>query len=480
MKAKSSLLFCLLFLLLSLHSCVLYPKYQRTIDGLPEDWRIESDHTSTIANFNWWQEFNDPVLNELICEALEYNKDLKAAAARVDEFYASYGIARSYLLPELTGSGYFQRQNFSLESFNIDGLSPNQIIRTMNTYNVYLNLSYELDLFGRIRSLSDASLHDYLSQIDARRGVILSLVTSVAKAYIELRLFDKQLKVSQDTYKSRMASYELAVLRFEEGLTSELEVKQAASEVDVALSQVKQLEIQIPQQENLLSILIGKNPQAIPRGKTLDTLVRPKSVPAGLPSELLEQRPDIMQAEQQLIAANARIGEARAQFFPLLQLTGSYGNISLELSSLFTGGSTQWNYMLSFLQPLFNANRLTYQVDVAQMRTLQALYEYQKTVQNAFREVNDALIGHEKTLELIDVQEKRVETLQEYLELALLQYDNGQTDYLNVLDAERNLFAAQLDLAQAQGDGFITFINLYGALGGGWVIAADCAQISCH
>lgn len=479
MKSKSNILFCLLFLLLSLHSCVLYPRYQRTIDGLPENWRVESDHTSTIANFNWWQEFNDPVLNELICEALEYNKDLRIAIARVYEFYASYGIARSYLLPELTGSGYFQKQEFSLESFNIDGLSPNQILRTMNTYNVYLNLSYELDLFGRIRSLSDAALHDYLSQIDARRGVILTLVTSVAKAYIELRLFDKQLKIAQDTYTSRVASYELAILRFEGGLTSELEVKQAASEVDAALAQVKQLEIQIPQQENLLSILIGKNPQAIPRGQTLDTLVRPKNIPAGLPSELLEQRPDIMQAEQQLLAANARIGEARAQFFPLVQLTGSYGNISLELSSLFTGGSTQWNYMLSFLQPLFNANRLTYQVDVAEMRKLQALYEYQKTVQNAFREVNDALIGHKKTLELIEVQEKRVKTLQEYLELARLQYDNGQTDYLSVLDAERNLFSAQLDLAQTQGDAFITLVNLYGALGGGWVVAADRAQISC-
>ncbi|KAF3363020.1 Outer membrane protein OprM [Chlamydiales bacterium STE3] len=478
MRKKFNQSIALVFLLLSLHSCVLYPRYQRTIDGLPESWRVESATTSIIANFNWWQQFDDPVLNVLICEALEYNKDLRIAIARVYEFYAAYGIAQSALLPELTGSGYFQRQELSLESLGANGLTPAQILRTYNTYNVFLNLNYELDFFGRIRSLTDAALHDYLSQIDARRSVILTLITSLAKAYIQLRQFDMQLQISQETYQSRLDSYELAVLRFEGGLTSEIEVKQAQSEVDVALTQVKQLEIQIPQQENLISILVGKNPQSITRGRTLDSLALPGTIPAGIPSEILEQRPDIMQAEQQLLAANARIGEARAQFFPLLKLTGSYGSISLELSKLFTDGAAQWNYMLSFLQPLFNANRLTYQVDAAEMRKLQALYRYQQTVQNAFREVNDTLIAHKKTIELIAVQKHRAQVLKEYLDLAKLQYDNGQTDYLNVLDAERNLFSAELDLAQVQSDGLITFINVYGALGGGWVIAADQVKIS--
>lgn len=474
---KYKFLAALLFLV-TLHSCVLYPRYDRTIDGLPEYWREKNDPATTIANYNWWMQLGDPVLDALICEALEHNKDLRIAIARVYEFYAIFGAVRSFKLPTVSGIGGFQRQESSLEALGFDepitGLK-----RISNIYDFFLNFSYELDFFGRIRSLTDAACYDYLSQVSARKTVILTLVASVAGAYIQLRQYDKQLQISKDTYKSRLDSYELAVLRFEGGLTSELEVKQAASEIDVALAQVKQLEIQIPQQENLISILVGKNPESIARGRVLDALIMPSSIPAGLPSDLLQQRPDLMQAEQQLLAANARIGVARAEFFPNINLTGIFGAVSLDLSKLFTGASRQWNIALDVMQPLFNAERLSYQLDAAEMRKMQALYQYQKTVQNAFREVNDALIAHQKSKELVEVYRHRVGVLKDYLELARLQYENGQTDYLNVLDAERNLFSGQLDYAQAEGTAFISFVTLYEALGGGWVEGADRETICC-
>lgn len=466
------------FLVLILHSCMIYPRYYRTVDGLPGQWRFETSSMATVANYNWWKQLQDPNLDALICTALDNNKDLKIAIARVSEFYANYKVASSFHFPTVSAFGGFQRQESSLAALGFDepitGLK-----RLSNIYNFFLNFSYELDFFGRIRSLTDAACHDYLSQVYARKTVVLTLISSVVGAYIQLRQFDKQLQISQDTYKSRLASYELAKLRFEGGLTSELEVKQAASEVDVALAQVKQLEIQIPQQENLISILIGQNPQDILRGKTLDALAMPETIPSGLPSDLLHQRPDIIQIEQQVMAANARIGEARAQFFPNIALTGNFGSVSLELSKLFTGPSRQWDIILNAIQPLFNAERLSYQLEAAEMRKLEALYLYQRTVQNAFREVNDALIAHQKSKELIEVQKHRVEVLKEYLELATLQYENGQTDYLNVLDAERNLFSAQLDYAESLGNGFLTFVGLYESLGGGWVDAADQETICC-
>ena len=222
-----------------------------------------------------------------------------------------------------------------------------------------------------------------------------------------------------------------------------MEVKQAASEVQDAIVSIKELEIQIPQQENLLSVLIGNNPQAIPRGLTIDELYLPASVPAGLPSDILDQRPDVREAEEAVIAANAEIGAAKALFFPQFNLTGIYGNESVHLRDLFTGKALQWDYVVSFLVPLFNAGRTYFLVDAAKMNMLEALYQHQKAVQTAFQEVDDALISFQKTKELVEVLHEQVHILEDYLHLATLQYDNGQTDYLNVLDAERKLFSAQ-------------------------------------
>ena len=252
-----------------------------------------------------------------------------------------------------------------------------------------------------------------------------------------------------------------------------MEVRQAEAEAQQALIEVKRLEILIPQTENLLSVLIGSNPESIERGRTLQELEMPPEVPSGLPSGLLEQRPDILQAEQQLIAANARVGEARARLFPQITLTGTYGHQSRELDNLFTGSSRVWQYGANLFQQLFDAGRLLYELEAVKAVRLQALYNYFLIVQTAFRQVNDALIGHEKTLELVKVLKDQVFVLQDYLRLAKLQYNEGETDYLNVLDAERKLFTSQLDFVQAQADSFISLIQLYAALGGGWVVEAD-------
>lgn len=473
--------------LLTMHSCVLYRPYKRPYSEVPDQWRVESDESSTTANVRWWQQLQDPILDELIEEALDNNQDLFVATARIAEFRARLGIVRSELFPQVAAEALFSRQRTSQ---NLPGEAPTStsssagalgalfpafdfIPPLSNNYQVFLNAAYELDLFGRLQSATDAAAADLLGQVEARRTVILTVVSSVAAAYIQLRQYDRQLTVSIQTVISRKESYHLAKLRFEEGLTSELEVKQAASELDEAVLQVIQFQTLIPQQENLISILVGHPPKAIERGLAVDEWQLPPEIPIGLPADLLDQRPDLLQAEQQIVAANARIGEARALYFPDITLTGYYGYQSDELHNLFANPSRAWQWAANLLQPIFTGGRITSTVDLTKAVKREAFYTYQQTILTALREVNDALIGHQNAKRALTAQYKRVHDLQDYLHLARLQYDNGLVDYLNVLDAERKLFTAQLDLAQSQALVFLTLVNLYKALGGGWVIDAE-------
>lgn len=484
---------------LILSSCVLHAPYRQPCMEMPQEWRTPSDDTSTTINARWWEKMEDPVLDALIVEALENNKDLFAALARIAEFRARLGVVRSQFYPQVNGAAMASRQRTPPALLGFGGgaaggasssASQQPVLPDLasllptpspytNTYTVILEAAYELDLWGRIYSASEAALADLLGEVEARRTLILSIVSSVAEGYIQLRQYDQQLLISKHTMESRKQSYELAVLRFEGGLTSELEVKQAASEVDEAATEVIRLEVLIPLQENLISILVGHSPRDIERGLAIDQWPEPLQVPAGLPSDLLEQRPDILQAEQVLIAANARIGEARAQYFPNISLTGNYGSESLELHNLFTSPARTWQYAANLLQPIFTGGRISSTVDLAKAQKAFAYYNYQQTVLNAFKEVDDALVSHQKSKELVIVQRNSVAVLKDYLRLAQLQYDNGQTDYLSVLDAERKLFTAQLALAQAQADVFITLVSLYKALGGGWVIDAENLSKNC-
>ncbi|WP_079989496.1 efflux transporter outer membrane subunit [Candidatus Protochlamydia phocaeensis] len=474
---------CLLSLFLSLTACF-RPTYDPPCISVPQSWRLNTDEGSTLCNMRWWEQFNDPILNQYIIVALQGNQNLQVAIARVREYYARLGIADSFLLPTINGNASFTRSKISLASANLfpgttaaNGAAapalPTGFKRIFNDYQLFLSLNWELDFWGRLQSLSAASYAELLAQVEARRAVVMMVTTAVANAYITLRQLDAQLAVSQKTLESRLESLKLAQYRFEMGETSEIEVKQAEAEVEIAAIRVIEFQRDIPQQENLLSILLGENPHYIERGSSLDALQYPPTIPAGLPSDLLTRRPDIIQAEDNLIAANARVFAAEALYFPQINLTGTYGSESEKLHRLLTSPAEMWQYGLNLIEPLFDAGRTYFQVEEAEAVRAEALFNYRQVVLTAFREVNDALIAYRKDRELVHEHQRQVKVLADYLHLAQLRYAEGEVDYLNVLDAERSLFDAQLQLVQAQADSFIAIVQLYNALGGGWVTDAD-------
>lgn len=460
-------------------SCVLYPPYSPPKVEVACHWKYAENAEPTIGNIQWWYQFEDPLLTELIAEALHYNKELKVAIYRVAEFYARLGIISSEMFPQLSLAASASKQEQARGTLvgpepvpDTDTVIPT-VRRITDLFSVSANLSYELDFWGRIQSASDAAFADLLAEVQARKNVVLILVRNVARSYFRLRQFEHEWHISKETLTSYAKSYKLAQLRFEEGLTSELEVKQAASLIPIAEGVVVQQELLIAQEENLLSVLVGRVPTEIIRQKINNDWPLPPSIPAGLPAELLLQRPDILRAEQQLISSNAQIGVARAEYFPRISLTGLFGFESFDLKSLFSPASRTWTYGASLVQPLLTGGRIESRVAQAEALKCQAYYNYGNVVLNAFREVEDALIAYRKVKEIAVVEKKRVQVLKQYLELATLQYKNGQTDYLNVLDAERNLFTAQLDLARADSAVYLALVDTYSALGGAWVEEAD-------
>lgn len=459
------------FLLLVLTACNLKPPYERPDLDIGENYRFELENPTEYTNSSWWKQFQDPTLNYLIELALENNKNLQVATARVLEFYAQYKVVFSQFFPELDALGAADRLKLS-KDINFQPLVPG-IPRINNLYSLLLSLSYEIDFWGKIRNQSEAAKSIYFSQIYARQNVILSLVSSVAASYILLKQYSKQLEISQRTYESRKYAWDIAILRFEGGLTSEIDVKQAESEALAAETQTKNFEILIAKQEDLLSVLLGQAPGPIREGILLSELNLPESLPTGLPSDLLENRPDIMQAEAQILAANADIGVARAAFFPSFSLTGLLGQRSTSAGDFLKSSATLWDIGMMAFEPLFTGWRLTNQLNESEAVLLQALYSYQQTILTALQEVDDALISHEKAKEKFAIQSKRVDALKVYLKLANLRYFNGQNDYLTVLDAEKSLFVTQLEEVSTEGDLFLTLISLYKALGQGWDVEGE-------
>jgi multidrug efflux system outer membrane protein len=458
----------LLLATLFLSACNLSPRYERPQQPLPTSWRVESDQSSTLVNARWWESLGDPVLDSLILSALENNKDLQVAVWSVCEFYAQYQMVRSALLPQIDVDASAMKELLPVLTFFPQGFNP-----VTPVYSFDFNLSYEIDFWGQVRNASKAAYSQFLAQVENRRTVVLTLVSAVASTYFFLRQLDLELLISIQTFESRKESLNLARDRFEGGLTSEIEVTQQASAYQEARAQMKVFETLIAKQENLLSILLGRPPGEITRGKTLYEFNLPDQIPTGLPSELLERRPDILQAENLLIAANANIGVARAAFFPQFSLTGLWGGGSFELKELFSKSSRTWQIGTSMLQQIFTGGKLIGQLRLSEAQQKEALFKYEQTILTAFKEVDDALIAHKNAKELIKIYTAQVGDLKEYLKLSWLRYYEGQTDYLNVLDAERDLFAAQLTLAQTEGSLFLTLTDLYKALGGGWVVVAD-------
>ena len=450
--------------------CAIGPNYRRPQVTSPASWRVEEQEARDLANTAWWGQFNDPILTDLIQSALKENKDLKIAAARVEEFMGRYGVTRAAQFPQLAGTASAQRQQFS----NLTNPLPSASLENPgDLYQAFLNASWQIDLWGQLRRATEAARADLLSTEEARRGVVLTVVTSVAIAYTDLLDLDKQLEIAERTAKARENSFNLFSLRFERGLISELELRQAESEYRSALATIPFIQKLIAQQENALCVLLGRNPGPIPRGRQIDDLVLP-TVPSGLPSSLLEKRPDIRQAEQDLIAANARIGVARALYFPTIFLTGTYGVASRELSYLFAGATSAWTYVApSVTMPLFTAGAIAGQVKAAESVQQETLFRYQRVIQQAFREVDDALIDQNRSREMLGIQKEQVEALRNYARLAELRYDNGYTSYIEVLDAQRSLFQGELLYAQTQGALFRALVNMYKSMGGGWVAEAD-------
>jgi len=462
-------LFILIAVALLLGGCMLGKDYKRPTVDTPQNWRFEEKDAKALANTTWWSQFQDPVLSDLIQTALKENKDIRIATARVEEYMGKLGVTRADLFPQVSlgASAGRQRSTQVGPTGWLSSLPP-----TSNTFQGNLNANWELDIWGKLRRATEGARADLLSTDEARRAVIMTLVASVANGYINLLNYDQQLVISRETLKSRGDSLAIFEKRYQGGVISEMELNQSRSEYEDARAVIPQLEKNIAQQENALNLLLGRNPGPIARGRTLDQLVLP-TVPEGLPSDLLDRRPDIRQAEQDLVAANARIAVAKALYFPSISLTGLFGFASADLSDLLTGPAKTWNYAASLTAPIFTAGKIRGQVKQAEAIQQQALVKYLQTVQTAFREVDDSLVDQRKSRERLAVQGDQVTALKNTRRLAGLRYDNGYSSYLEVLDAERSLFNGQLSQVQTKGGLFQSLVNVYKTMGGGWITEAD-------
>jgi multidrug efflux system outer membrane protein len=462
-------------LTLPLTGCMLGPDYLRPRVDVPQTWRVDEKVAMQVANTAWWEQFDDPVLNELILTALRENKDVKIAAARVENFLGQYRTTRAALFPQVGAGAGGGRQKISEvngprpQLGSVDGHES-----TFNDVSAFINVGWEIDLWGKLRRATEASRATLLANEEARRSVILTLVTSVATAYVGLRELDKRLEVTLRTVKSYQDAYDIFKLRFQYGIVSDLEVNQARSQLELASANVPLFRKLIEQQENALSVLLGRNPGPIPRGKTIDELRAP-SVPAGLPSEILESRPDVRQAEQSLVAANANIGVARSLYFPSISLTGLFGYASSDLSRLLTTAGMMWSVGGSLTAPIFTAGAIAGQVKSAEAAKDENLVRYQQVVQGAFREVNDALIDQQRTREQRDALRRQVDALRDYVDTARARYDGGYASYLEVVYSENLLYSAELTYVETQGTAFQALVNVYKSVGGGWVTEASRA-----
>jgi outer membrane protein, multidrug efflux system len=452
--------------------CAVGPDYVKPKVAAPDAYRFAEKETAETAATEWWKQFGDPVLDQLIAEALSNNKNAKIAAANVEQAAGVLTQTRSALFPQLSYSASGTRQRSSERA----GIPiPERFIQNpQNTYETLAGASWEIDLWGRVRRLTEAARANVFATEQARRGVILSLVSQVASSYLQLRGLDYQLEIAQRSAASYGDTVKLFQLQFQYGVVSQMNVEQARSSYETATAQIPQIETQIVQTENALSILLGRDPGAIPRGKSIQALSMPQ-IPAGLPSELLARRPDIAQAEQSLIAANAQIGAAKALYFPTISLTGAFGVQSSDLSNLFTGPARVWSYAGKLSGPLFTAGGIKGQVAQASAAQKAALLDYESTIQSAFADVENALVVHQKLIEQQASQERLVRSLREYERLATLQYKGGYTPYSTVLQAQQSLFPQELNLAQTRYNVYNSVVNLYKTMGGGWIEIADQA-----
>ncbi|ODS53093.1 MAG: transporter [Acidobacteria bacterium SCN 69-37] len=414
-----------------------------------------------LAETHWATVFVDEPLQELIGTALRENYDVRIAAARIAQAEATFGVTRSNQFPTVDAQAVGQGQRSSLQSSTGDA-------RTAGVIQLGGTASWDLDFWGRYRRATESARAQLIATEWGRHAVAASLVSRVASAYYTLRALDLEREIAQRTIETRQESLRLTQVRERGGATSLVDVRQAEQLVLGARARLVDLDRLTAQQENLLSVLVGRDPGPVARGRALTDQPHAPVVPAGLPSDLIERRPDVRIAEQQIIAANAGIGVAKAAYFPRIALTGSGGVASTALSALFTGAAGAWTAAASAVQPVFNAGRTRSQVALAEARREEAELAYRQTVQQAFREVSDALVGYQQTQELRAVQESLVDAARDARRLADLRYQGGASSYLDVLDSDTRLFDAELGLVRARLGELTTFVEIYRALGGGW------------
>jgi multidrug efflux system outer membrane protein len=450
--------------------CTVGPNYRRPAVVSPPTFRaptpLPAGEAASLADLKWFEVFKDQRLQDLIRTALVQNYDLRDAVLRVDQARASLGIVRSNQYPNFAVGGAVDINRLSR-----DGATPLPFLQSQNRNfgSAALSLlSFEVDIWGRLRRATEAARANLLGADETRKAVVTTLVSDVSTAYLTLGELDYSLEISRRTLQTREESLALTRSRQNGGVSTLLDLRQAEQLVDTAAATIPEIERQIEQTENQITLLLGETPGSVRRGLSFMQQTLPPEVPPGLPSALLERRPDIRAAEQELVAANAEIGVAKAAYFPQVSLSGFLGGQSTQLSSLFSAPHSAWSLVPQVSQPIFTAGRLKSNVKFSEASQQRALVQYQRTIQTAFTEVSDSLIAHQRVRESRVQQEALVAALRDRLRLAYIRYRGGVDTQLNALDADRDLFSAELELSQTRLDELLTVVQLYKALGGGW------------
>jgi outer membrane protein, multidrug efflux system len=452
-----------------LTGCAVGPNYKQPPVNAPDVYREVQGPPApapSLADRPWWEVFGDPVLKGLIDEALAGGYDVQIAAARVAEARARAGIARSEFWPQINYGAESSRGRNSIY------VPPNNTA-TFNRNQVNVNFGWELDVWGRIRRLNEAAKAQYLATEDARRGVLLSLVSDVATSYFNLRELDAELEITKKTVESFQETYDLFKRKLDEGAASAIETAYAEAALGQVAAQIPEIERRIEETENQLNLLLGRNPASVPRGEGIASQPLPPEVPAGLPSELLQRRPDIRQSEQLLISANALVGVATANFFPQISLTGIFGTVGPQLDSFFYPAGKTWSIAAGLLGPLFQGGRLRSEYDASYAQWEQARVQYEYTVTSAFTETTTVLYARAKIADTVVELERTVNAYGEMVRLSNVRYHAGLANYFEVLYAMQLLFPAEIALARARVDLLIDYVDIYKALGGGWNVQPE-------
>ena len=447
--------------------CTVGPNYSRPTILTPDNHRdaLELPKAESLADIPWWELFKDPVLQQLTREALHNNYDLRTAAARVEEARAQIGVSRSFFYPQLSLNGGGSAEQVSRASDPPQSVGANRSFQ--NWFGAFA-MTWEIDVFGRIRREAEAAGARYVATEMDRRAVYITLVADVAQSYFFLRELDLELEIARRTLQLNDETIQFYQRRLAGGVSNRLEVDQSVANRSRTAAVIPDLERRIAIQENLINFLLARNPGPVPRGTVLIDQYHPPAIPAGLPSALLERRPDVQSAEQLLVAANADIGAARALYFPSFSLDSVLGGFTHDISNIADKRAAIWSLSGGFLQPIFQGWRLFWNYEATIARFDQSLAQYEKAAQNGFREVADALVTIDKLRELRVEQEAQVEALQNASRLSRLRYDTGLANYIEVLIADQDLFDAELELARTRGDQLNAVVQLYRALGGGW------------